>query len=330
MKLAIVLTLLTTVSSQSVTISSTTSSVMPTSTPGASGGDIDILQYALILEHLENKFYQEGLQRFGEKDFGGFGLDSNTVHERFLEIASHEETHVALLNQTLTSLGANPVPPCEYQFGMTDVKSFVSMARNLETIGSSAYLGQVEKVSDNAYKTAAVSIALIEARHSSFLNTLNKLSGFGNAFETPLTSRSVVTLASPFIKNCSFEIPIKGFPALKLNKMSVESGDEIYFDTTNATHCSFSVGLAPVWVPVKDNTTCSIPDMISGDVFVHLTSDNSTLLSTDQSIVSGPALVNIKMSEEMMKKMKKTEYLTASGNVIKASLFTTIVAILFF
>jgi len=334
MKLSIALSLLISAVSaahESMAMPSVTSSATsPTATSEPkTGGDIDILQYALILEHLENKFYREGLQKFGEKEFKDFGLDSKTVHDRFLEIASHEETHVTALNKTLTSLGANPVPPCEYDFGMTDAKAFVSTARNLETIGASAYLGRVEEVSTNAYKTVAVSISLIEARHSSFLNTLNKLSGFGNSFETPLSARSVVTLASPFIKSCPFEIPIKGFPALKLNRMSASAYDELYFSKSNATYCSFSVGLTSVWVEVKSNTTCVVPETVFGDVFVHLTSDNSTLLSKDTSVVSGPALVNIKMSEEMMKKMKKDEYLVSSGYVLKTSLFTAIMAILF-
>ena len=112
--------------------------------------------------------------------------------------------------------------------------------------------------------------------------------------------------------------------------MSASAYDELYFSKSNATYCSFSVGLTSVWVEVRSNTTCTIPETVYGDVFVHLTSNNSTLLSKDTSVVSGPVLVNIKMSEEMMKKMKKDEYLASSGYVIKASLFTAIMGLLFF
>ena len=292
---------------------SSTSSDMPmptgtTKSSGKTGGDIDILQFALILEHLENAFYRQGTEKFGQGDYTGFPLESKVIYQRFLEIANHEETHVTALNSTISGLGGNPVPPCEYEFNITDAKSFVATSRILETVGASAYLGQLPLVSGNDYKTAAGSIALVEARHSSFLNTLNKLSGFGNSFETPLGARSVVTLASPFIKSCPFELPIKPFNSLKLNKAMGSVGDELYFDKSNATYCSFQSGLSTVWTSVKDNSTCVVPEGVSGDVFVHLTSDNSTMLTNDtSSVVSGPTIVNVKMSEAMMKKMKNGE-----------------------
>ena len=40
------------------------------------GGDIDILNYALTLEYLERKFYQEGLAKFTENDFHQAGFDA--------------------------------------------------------------------------------------------------------------------------------------------------------------------------------------------------------------------------------------------------------------
>lgn len=48
--------------------------------PGPPGGDITILNYALALEYLERKFYQEGIQNFTAQDFAnaGFGADFYT------------------------------------------------------------------------------------------------------------------------------------------------------------------------------------------------------------------------------------------------------------
>jgi hypothetical protein len=34
-----------------------------------SGGDLTVLNYALTLEHLERKFYMEGLAQFSQQDF---------------------------------------------------------------------------------------------------------------------------------------------------------------------------------------------------------------------------------------------------------------------
>ncbi|KAG9014769.1 hypothetical protein FRB94_010616 [Tulasnella sp. JGI-2019a] len=42
---------------------------------GAAISDIDVLQYALTLEHLENTFYKEALDKFDEDAFKSAGFD---------------------------------------------------------------------------------------------------------------------------------------------------------------------------------------------------------------------------------------------------------------
>ena len=51
-------------------------------------GDIGILNYALTLEYLERKFYQEGLAKFTANDFAtaGFGSDFyNNLKEIYVD-----------------------------------------------------------------------------------------------------------------------------------------------------------------------------------------------------------------------------------------------------
>jgi hypothetical protein len=63
--------------------------------------DAGILNYALTLEHLEDKFYREGLANFTEGDFKAAGFDK-TFYTNLKEISYDESTHVAFLTAALT------------------------------------------------------------------------------------------------------------------------------------------------------------------------------------------------------------------------------------
>ena len=115
--------------------------------------DIDVLNYALTLEHLEYAFYRDGLEKFGKREFenakvfDGLGryLRRN-AYENFQIIRDHEDTHVKALTSTIESLGGTPVPEATYNFkktAFTSVAKFVSVAQFLENTGVSAYDGAI-------------------------------------------------------------------------------------------------------------------------------------------------------------------------------------------
>lgn len=81
-----------------------------TSLTGCSTLDVQIFQFALTLEHIENAFYTAALAKFTVNDFVAAGYPS-WVYGRFAEIAGHERTHVKYLIQ---ALGPNAVPVCTY------------------------------------------------------------------------------------------------------------------------------------------------------------------------------------------------------------------------
>lgn len=175
--------------------------------------DADILNYALTLEHLEDKFYREALANFTESDFAAAGFDS-TFYNNLKEISSDETTHVSFLTAALTKAGAKPVAECTYSFGVTDVKSFVATSSILEGVGVSAYLGAAADIMSKEYLTAAGSILTVESRHSSYIRATLGESPFPSPFDVPLSLNEVYTLAAPFIVSCpdsNAKLPVKVF-----------------------------------------------------------------------------------------------------------------------
>lgn len=173
--------------------------------------DADILNYALTLEHLEDKFYREGLSNYTESDFAAAGFDS-TFYNNLKTISSDETTHVAFLTAALTKAGAKPVAECTYAFGATDPKTFIQTASILEGVGVSAYLGAAAEIVSAAYLTAAGSILTVESRHSSYIRASLGESPFPTPFDVPLTLNEVYTLAAPFIVKCpdtNVALPVK-------------------------------------------------------------------------------------------------------------------------
>ena len=169
----------------------------------------------MTLENLENTFYQEGLKNFTEADFASAGFDS-TFYANLKEISSDEMTHVAFLTAALTKAGATPVAACTYDFGVTDVKSFVETSSILEGVGVSAYLGAAADIMSAAYLTAAGSILTVESRHSSYIRASLGESPFPSPFDVPLDLDEVYTLASPFITGCPSSNPTLPLKVKKL------------------------------------------------------------------------------------------------------------------
>lgn len=113
--------------------------------------DVDILNLALTLEHVENAFYTQGLSRFKHEDFVHAGFPDWT-YGRLEQIAAHEAAHVEFLEKTI---GDKAPKPCSYKLSVIlggsnlahrwltayasssydDAKSFVTLSHALEVIG---------------------------------------------------------------------------------------------------------------------------------------------------------------------------------------------------
>lgn len=161
--------------------------------------DLDVFNYALTLEHLENAFYRDGLDQFDEAAFTDAGFDGE-VRSRVVEIGQHEQDHVDAITAAIEGAGGAPVAEGTYNFPYTDVVSFLALAQALETTGTQAYTGAAPYIADRALLTAALTIHGVEARHASYLNEITGNDvPFPGALEPGLTRDQVLAIAGPLI-----------------------------------------------------------------------------------------------------------------------------------
>lgn len=270
----------------------------------SSDGDLNILNYALTLEHLEATFYAQGLSNFSAYDFETAGF-SKDVRTAFSRIAADEATHVAALISIVNASYPNQaVPACRYTFPVTTVADFVTVASALENTGVSAYDGALQGITSNDYKTAAATIATVEGRHAAYLNYLIKKPITIGPFDTPLGVRPVVSIAANFITSCPYTLPVTPFPALTATLQSSIpptlqlSSKELTSANSGSLVCNFVYGLASsttVITTKHGEYCCELPADAVGvydTVVLFLTKGSGRVtLVDDANVVAGPALV---------------------------------------
>jgi rubrerythrin len=175
--------------------------------------DVDILNYALVLERFEYEFYRRHLQRFSENKiegasiFDGFGNKVRSqIYENLVRIRNHEKTHVQTLIKVIKSLGGKPVGESEYDFGVKNVADFIATAQILEDTGVTAYDGAIAYIHRPGLQTAGATIATVEARHASYLRLLNGEVPFPEPFDDAVAPRKVCEMVDPFITKSPFNL----------------------------------------------------------------------------------------------------------------------------
>lgn len=140
----------------------------------AAAQDLEILNYALVLEYLEADFYR----RFDSGDLKGT-LSDPTVKKFAAELALQEKAHVDVLIETIKSLGGTPaaLPKFDYSSLIPDPSKlndafFLQLAVTFEPVGTRAYLGQANRLTNPALLAAAASILAVEANHVSAIQEL--------------------------------------------------------------------------------------------------------------------------------------------------------------
>lgn len=150
--------------------------------------DLEILNFALVLEYLEAAFYVEAVEK------GDFGGDVGTFAKT---VRAHEQAHVEALKAAISEGGGTPVPEPEFNFKdtTTDEKTFLDTSEVLEATGTGAYLGAAPSIESTEYLASAASILSVEALHTAWVRTLGGGSGLPapNAFTEPLTVEQVLS-----------------------------------------------------------------------------------------------------------------------------------------
>jgi Ferritin-like domain len=229
-------------------------------------------------------------------DFQSAGFDE-TFYNNIKETSLDETTHVSFLTTALTAAGASPVAACTYDFGVTDVASFIQTASILEGVGVSAYLGAAADIMSKNYLTAAGSILTVEARHNAYIRAGLKELPFPQPFDAPLTFDDVYSLAAPFIVSCpssNTPLPVKAFPTLTASGPTpIVAGSTVTLATKGYSlqgdgqlYAAFVTVTGPIFVPATATSggySVTIPNGVNGQSYVILTackeavSDDTTL-----------------------------------------------------
>jgi hypothetical protein len=152
-------------------------------------GDLGIAIYALNLEYVETSFYAKAIA-------------SGKLTGRVLELAKRfggqEAQHVAALEAYVTQHGGKIPPKPQTKFALTSGAAILQQAVTFENLGASAYLGQVDRITDKELLAAALTIHSVEGRHAAALSMAANLDPTPDgAFATPQTATNVINAIQP-------------------------------------------------------------------------------------------------------------------------------------
>lgn len=170
------------------------------------GTDVDVLNYALTLEHLENAFYREALDTFDASDFAESDAtpvsdeeEADALYANLQTIGDHEAAHVDVLTQTVEELGGTPVEEAEYDFGLDDVSAFLSLASTLENTGVAAYAGAAPAIESPELLQTALGVHSVEARHAAVVAAAGGSDPYPNVVDEPASQSEVLEAVGPLI-----------------------------------------------------------------------------------------------------------------------------------
>ena len=161
---------------------------------GSTKGDLEIVQYALTLEHLETDFYNAVIDSGVVKDMA--------LAETAKMIRDNEQEHVDALTATVKKLGGKPKRPKTNFDAVLEggEKMVLETAATVENLGAAAYLGQAGRIKSKEILAAALAIHSVEGRHAAALNSVvGKTIVPDGAFAKPASMEEVLPKVKPFL-----------------------------------------------------------------------------------------------------------------------------------
>lgn len=160
-------------------------------------GIVDVLLFALTLEHIEDAFYRSGLETKGLIPDEYVGI--------FNQIGKHEAAHVALLSGALGDKAIKRpkldlTAGGKYADALTNFDTYLTLSQTFEDLGVAAYKGQAGNLIENDdLLTVALQIHSVEARHAAIVRKIGGKKSWDGAFDEPMSKEDVLAAATPFL-----------------------------------------------------------------------------------------------------------------------------------
>jgi hypothetical protein len=158
---------------------------LPAPGRAATTNDVDILNYALVLEYLQASFYTE-TERIG-------ALRTIPARRAARVLGSVERAHVKALRKVL---GRSAVKRPFFNFqGTTEAeRKFLKTAVAFEDLAVAAYKGQAPLIDSKAVLAAAISIHSVEARHAAWMRHLFGIVPANHAFDDAASRPAILEI----------------------------------------------------------------------------------------------------------------------------------------
>jgi hypothetical protein len=156
----------------------------------AQSSDLDILNFALGLEHLENVMYRQ---------INASGKLSGEAADISKMFGSFEQAHVDALNKALTDAKyANIAKEGKYNFPAFDTQdNILKFLNTVEPVGVGAYTGAANMLKDKSLLSVAGAIVQVEARQ---LAVTQALAGIKPPVSGPLSENFTVDQVNTKVK----------------------------------------------------------------------------------------------------------------------------------